>query len=402
MRTDIAVIGAGIMGTSAALSLAEQGAGVVVLEAGEIGEGASSRPGGFVVPHFSVGSPAEVRERIGDDADRTLQLAGGSAQAVFDRIRTLGIDCDASQTGWYHPAHSAGAFARVRAIAEQWTALGFPGELLDAAETEIRTGARGYAGSWYAPTGGTLHPLRYCRGLADAAIARGARIHEQSAALAIERRAGRYLIRTSKGELIAEKVVVCTNGLASELVPPMTASIVPLRVWQCATEPLPASWRAHLFQRGECLSDTRRNLFTYRFDADGRLITGALDAAGVSGERAGRAMARRLARELRLPGVPRIEYLWWGDSSLSATRLPATLVVDGGVLSATACNARGIALSTVVGEAVGRYALGGERPPVTVLGDAARSTARLQSRLSRFYPHFAPLLDWLDTRRSHA
>jgi len=400
-RADVAVIGAGIMGSAAALALAAGGAQVVLLEAGEVGEGASSRPGGFVVPHFSVGSPEEVRARVGDDADRLLQMVGGSAQAVFDRIRALGIACEASQGGWYHPAHSAGALRRVRAVAEQWAALGHPGELLDPLDTAARTGAVGYAGSWFAPSGGTLHPLRYCRGLADAAVACGVRIHEHSLAMAIERRPGGYVVRTAQGELRVEKVVVCTNGLSSELVPPMTASIVPLRVWQCATEPLPLHWRQTLFQQGECLSDTRRNLFTYRFDAAGRLITGALDAVGVSGRRAGQAMARRLARALRLPDVPRIEFLWWGDSSLSAARLPVSLVVNGGVVSATACNARGIALSTAVGEAVGRYLLGGERPPVPVLGDGGRASARLQSRLSRFYPHFAPLLDWLDTQRSH-
>ncbi|MDH7640012.1 NAD(P)/FAD-dependent oxidoreductase [Sphingomonas oryzagri] len=398
-KADIAIVGAGIMGTSAALALAEAGADVAVLEAGEVGEGASSRPGGFVVPHLSVGSPDEVRERIGDIADTLLPMVGRSAQAVFDRIRAYGIDCDARQGGWYHPAHAVGAMERVRDIVIQWERLGFPGEMLDARQTAERTSAQGYVGSWFAASGGTLHPLRYCRGMMDAAAARGARLYERSRVLGIEAQPGSYRLVTERGSLVADRVLVCTNGLSSALAPSMTATIVPLRVWQCATEPLPAEWTAHLFRNGECLSDTRRNLFTYRVDSEGRIVTGALDAFATSPKRSAAIMARRLKAMLGLPDVPRIQHMWWGDSSLSAPRYPASMVVNGGIISASACNARGIALSSVVGEALADHLLTGAPLPLPTLGGASRASAGLQSRLSNFYPHIAPLLDWLDARR---
>jgi glycine/D-amino acid oxidase-like deaminating enzyme len=402
VRAGIVVIGGGIMGAATALRLAEDGTDVLLIEGGEIGDGASSRPGGFVVPHFSVGSPSEVMARVGEIGRELVDAVGRSAQHVFRRITSLGIECDARQDGWYHPAHGMGAMRRITAIADQWADAGYPGTLLGADQTFMRTGVQGYAGSWLAPSGGTLHPLRYCRGLMDAAIARGCRTFENSAVRSIERGHAGYRVLTSAGSVLADKVIVCTNGLSGDLVPAMTRSIVPLRVWQCATEPLSAAQRAGLFQDGACLSDTRRNLFTYRFDADGRLITGALDMIGVSPQRAASGMSRRLQHFLRLPNPPRITHLWDGVSSLSGSRLPATLVADGGLISGTACNARGIALSTLIGEALAEYALGLRAPPMPVLDTSRPATAGLQSRLSRFYPHLAPLLDWVDMRRARA
>lgn len=399
VRTAVAVVGAGIMGSAVALHLAERGVSVALVEAGEVGEGASSRPGGFVVPHFSVGSPEAVRARMGEGADRLIPLVGGSAEAVFALVLRLGIACDARQGGWHHPAAGAPALARVRALAAQWAAAGFPGELLSAGAVAERTGVAGYAGGWFAPSGGTLHPLLYCRGLADAATAQGARLFERSPVGAIERAPGGYRLATPGGAVLAERVLVCTNGLSSALVPPLAAAIVPLRVWQCATEPLPPERLRHLFARGEGLSDTQRNLFTYRVDPDGRLITGALASFGVGRARVGLAMARRLARMLALPEVPRLGHLWSGDGSLSAGRLPVSVVASGGIVSASACNARGIALSTVIGAALAAHVADGAPLPVPVLAARSAGNARLQARLSRFYPHLAPVLDWLDARR---
>lgn len=402
LRCDVAVVGAGIMGTTTAQALASAGVDVILIEAGEVGSGASSTPGGFVVPHFSVGSPRAIVERAGDVGQRLVDATGRSADSLFAKVRALGIDCDARQDGWYQPAHSARAQAQIEDVAGQWRARGFGVEMLSARETAEQTGVEGYYGSWLAPSGGTVHPLRYCRGLADAAVAAGTRLFERSPALAIERRSGRYSIRLAGGRVTADKIILCTNGLSGDLAPPMTASIIALDVWQCATAPIPAAERRHLFQGGEALSDTREHLFTYRVDRNGRLITGALDAFGVSPARQAALMAQRLQTMLRLPRLPEITHLWMGTSSISAPRYPATLLVDGGIVSATACNARGIALSTVIGDSLARYVLDGTPPPMPLLEAGAARTAGLQRRLRRFYPLMGPILDWIDTRRAPA
>lgn len=401
-RCDVAVVGAGIMGATTAQALAAAGLDVILLEAGEVGSGASSTPGGFVVPHFSVGSPEAIVDRVGEVGEQLVEVTGRSAEHLFAKVRALGIDCDARQDGWYQPSHSARAQARIEDVAGQWRARGMDVSTLTAQETAERTGVDGYHGSWFAPSGGTIHPLRYCRGLVDAAVAAGARLFERSPALAIERRVGRHAVRVAGGEIIADKVILCSNGLSGDLVPPMTASIVTLDVWQCATAPIPAADRRHLFQGGEALSDTREHLFTYRVTGDGRFITGALDAFGISPRRQAALMARRLQTMLRLPGRPEITHLWMGTSSVSAPRYPATLLVDGGIISATACNARGIALSTVIGDSLARMVVDGTPPPIPLLEAGASHSAGLQRRLRSFYPLMAPILDWIDARRAPA
>ena len=385
------------MGLSAALRAARSGASVTLLEAGLVGSGASSKPGGFVVPHFSVGSPAEVVARVGTGGEQLVRMVGNSAARVFELIAETGIQCDAKQGGWYQPAHSTSSLRRIQTLAAEWQDYGLEVDLLDAAETAFRTGTKGYCGSWYTPSGGTIHPLKYCRGLADAAVAAGCHLYENSPVCRVDDCAGHMMVHTAQGCITADRVVVCTNGLSRKLVPSLSDSIVPLKVHQCATFPLQKEALERLFSKGECLSDTRRNLFTYRLDADGRLITGALDTLGVSPARAARKMAVRLSEMLRLDEVPMVEFLWSGVSSLSASRLPATVVEDGRLIAASSCNARGIALSTVVGEALADFILGGEKLFLPRLSGVRPASARAQQRMSRLYPHVAPLLDWAES-----
>src|SRR4051812_40559400 len=111
---DVLVVGAGFLGLSLALHLAERDVSVVVLEAREPGFGASGRNTGFVVPTLKTAlGPADVGRILGEDVgERLVRLVGESGSTVFDLIRRLGIDCSAEQAGWMQPAHTA-AMARV-------------------------------------------------------------------------------------------------------------------------------------------------------------------------------------------------------------------------------------------------------------------------------------------------
>ncbi|MBM3573059.1 MAG: FAD-binding oxidoreductase, partial [Alphaproteobacteria bacterium] len=178
-RADIAVIGAGYTGLSAALHLAEAGVSVRVLEANQIGSGASGRNNGQVIPTLTRHDPRAIRAFLGEPwAERFVKLLVGSADLVFGLIRRHGIDCDAVQTGWIQPAHSPGRAELARRRAEQWHDAGAPAAFLDRDELAAMVGARGYHGGWINRSGGHVNPLALARGLAGAAMKAGARIHE--------------------------------------------------------------------------------------------------------------------------------------------------------------------------------------------------------------------------------
>jgi glycine/D-amino acid oxidase-like deaminating enzyme len=231
--------------------------------------------------------------------------------------------------------------------------------LHDAAETARLTGCKHYLGSWSHSDGGTVHPLKLVYGLARTAVLRGARIYTGSAVRSLTRETGRWRLTTSQGELIADKVLVCTNALSNGLFPRLAATVIPVTIVQAATEPIAPDDRRHLFGQGQCLSDTRTNLFTYRFDGAWRLISGALPVPWIGARsRVASHVASRLRSVLALRDKPRIAFSWCGRASVSRDFLPSLYEMEEGVLAGTGCNGRGIAVSAELGRAMAALVLG--------------------------------------------
>ena len=162
IKVDVAIVGGGFAGLTAALYLAPRGVRVAVLEAEEIGAGASGLNAEFVVPNLAKADPESVLTRLGADRGRRLlDLVGRGGDRVFEIIRDCAIDCDAAQTGWLQPAHSDAACAIAQTRVAFWQSLGRPVDYLAAVEIAARTGMDVYRAALLDRSGGTIHPLNY-------------------------------------------------------------------------------------------------------------------------------------------------------------------------------------------------------------------------------------------------
>lgn len=357
---DLAIVGGGFSGLSTALHATGKGLSVAVLEAEVIAWGATGRNAGFVVPNFAKMDPVNILAHLGPErGERLIDFAAGSADLIFGLIRRHGIDCDAVQSGWIQPAHSPAAFEKVKSRAGQWAQRGRPAVTLDRQEVEALTGAKGYVGGWMDRSGGVLNPVEYARGLADAAEKAGARIFEHSRVTSVDRTADGWTLATPSGSVRAGKVLIATNAYGGSLNPLLQRTYFPLKVFQIATAPLPREIRTRLLPGGQGVGDTRRNLFTFRFDAENRLISGGMHILGAGADtRVPQAIWRRLGRHLDLPELPPLAHSWSGMAAVEPDFLPHLLDLGLGLIAGRACNGRGIAMTTAMGKVLADWASG--------------------------------------------
>jgi glycine/D-amino acid oxidase-like deaminating enzyme len=362
LDVDLAIVGGGFAGLSTALHAAGLGLSVAVLEAESIAWGASGRNAGFVVPNFARMDPDDILAHLGTErGERLIDLAAGSGDLVFGLIRRHSIDCDAVQTGWIQPAHSPAAFEKVKSRAAQWARRGRPAVTLDRQQIEAMTGVRGYAGGWMDRSGGVLNPVAYARGLADAAERAGARIFERTRVTAVDRLTDGWALETPLGKVRAGKALVATNAYGGSLQPQLQRTFIPLKVFQIATKPLPRDVRTRLLPGGQGAGDTRRNLFTFRFDAENRLISGGMHILGIGAEtRVPQTIRQRLATQLDLPDLPPLAYSWSGLAAVETDFLPHLVELGPNLIAGRACNGRGIAMTTAMGKALADWAAGSD------------------------------------------
>lgn len=358
---DVAIIGGGFTGMTAARELLIAGRSVAVLDAGRIGGGASGMNAGFVVPNFAKADPNAVRSKLGTERGNTLlRLVGDGANAVFRTIEEDGIACDARQTGWLNPAFGAASADMLKARAALWRELGRPVSFLDADQVREQTGMSIYAGALLDEEGGTIHPLDYLSGLAQGVRRRGGTVHEGQVVDKVTRDGvGWRLAMRSGATLTAAKVLLCTNGFNTGVASRMGRSSVPLRVYQIATTPADRDTIRRISPDGRPVGDTRQNLFTYRLDRDNRLISGGMAAIPFGAfDRLGRAVAERLSEELGLPQAVTPEVVWTGVAAMTPDFLPRLYQMGEGWFGGIGCNGRGIAMTAQLGRVLARAALG--------------------------------------------
>ena len=358
-RSQVVIIGAGYTGLSAALHLCESGIDVVVVDAAELGEGASGLNGGQVIAGVKH-DPDTLEQMFG--ARRGAQLVATVASApdlVFGLISKYQIDCEATRNGWIQPATSESALAAIDVRVAQWRRRGAPVELLDRAHVSRLIGSQRYCGGWLDRRGGTVQPRSLLLGLARVVGRLGGRIFTRSAAIALKRTDGHWRVDTARGQVTAATVVVATNAYSGTLLDAVRRSVIAVPSFQVATEPLPAALRHSILPQGQAASDTWHLLRYFRLSADGRLVMGSRGLFGSTPVTIAARHHYRAVQEIfpQLRGV-RYEYHWGGMVAMTSDHLPHLHELAPGLHAGLGYNGRGVAMAIVMGQLLARRILG--------------------------------------------
>nr|WP_210285927.1 FAD-binding oxidoreductase [Aureimonas jatrophae] len=356
---DVAVIGAGFTGLSAALHLAEGGARVAVVEAAEIGFGGSGRNVGLVNAGLWV-MPDEVPRTLGPvHGERVLQVLSDAPRAVFDLVERHAMACEPVRAGTLHLAVGPAGAEEINERARQWQARGAAVEVLDAAETARRTGTGTYGAALLDHRAGTIQPLGYVRGLARAAIAAGAEVFTSSPVTACESEGARWRVSTAAGSVLADWVVVATNAYTSAPFPQIAGELVRLPYFNIATRPLSSNLARSILPGREGCWDTKEVLSSFRLDQAGRLVIGSVGALRGTGTTIHRRWARQTLRRL-FPqlGDVAFEAEWYGRIGMTTDAVPRFHRLAPRILSFSGYNGRGIAPGTVFGRSLAGHILG--------------------------------------------
>ncbi len=401
ISVDVAVIGGGFTGLSAALHLAEKGVTVAVAEAKMIGFGGSGRNVGLVNAGMWT-KPEDLIATLGTEVGtRLLTELGDGPSLVYKLVEKHNIACEAVRNGTLHLAVGTEGLKDIQDRERQWKTFGAPVEVVDADRAQSLTGAPGFAGALLDRRAGTIQPLAYARGLAHAALAAGAQIYTETPLRSAERKGDLWKLTVGNGTITAKSVIVATNAYGDMLSQtPWTAYTQELTIlpyFQFATNPLSDNIARSILPERQGCWDTGLVMTSFRMDQQNRLIFGSVGRLDALAEGTHRAFAERSLRKL-FPAIGdfRFEYWWDGRIGMTTNNLPQMHVMAPNVFSVSGYNGRGIAPGTVFGRALANHVTG--EPNALPLVETPLTPDPWRNVKSAFYHAGAQAKHFIDRR----
>ncbi len=350
---EVAVVGAGFTGLSAALRLTELGFDVAVLDAHRVGWGASGRNGG------QLGSGQRVDQ---DDLEATYgeqkaaqlwQLAEDSKALVRRLIDTHRIDCDYC-TGIIGTDHKQRYSRSTRAYVDKLKKVyGYKDiDYLEGRELAELLGTDGYFSAAVDSGAGHLHPLKYALGLAQAVESSGGVIYESSVAESVSTENG-ISIHTATGTLKAERLIIACNGYLGNLQPEVASTVMPINNYIIATDPLDTEQYESILRNNMAVADSRFVVNYFRKSADKRLLFGGRESYGYRFPEDIKSFVRKAMINIypQLDNIG-IEYGWGGTLAITMNRMPHVRALSANVYSASGYSGHGVGMATLCGHLV--------------------------------------------------
>jgi glycine/D-amino acid oxidase-like deaminating enzyme len=390
-QCDVAIIGAGYTGLSAALTLARAGRSVVVLDAAAPGQGASSRSGGMI-GHGHRLSYVKLIERFGAEKAKALIREG---MASLDFVKALITDekidatlqvCGRMRGAWTEADYET----MTREAAALRRDLAMPVDVLSKADVRRDVAADCYHGGMLFHAHGGVHPALFQQGLLQRARAAGALVAGYTAVTAIKRDAGGFAVDTGRGSLRAAEVIAATNADTGRITRCLASRLVPLPSFLIATEPLGQDRVRSLIPNGRMIVETNAKHRFLRPSPDGtRLVMGGRAALHPIPLAEARAWLTNELRNL-FPSLAdvRVSHVWTGNVAMTRSDLPGIGQREG-VWYALGCNGSGVALMPYLGHKVALKILG-KREGATAYDDI--NFAAIPFYDGRAW--FRPLMTW--------
>jgi gamma-glutamylputrescine oxidase len=350
-KADVVIIGGGLTGVSTALSLAEKGVEVALLESRHYGWGASGRSGGQIISGYAA-EQSTLEKLVGIDTAKELwDHSLAAVEYTRERIDQHTIDCDL-QRGYLH----VGVKTRHARELEQW--IEHMDKVYDHAILEYHDksqlteilGTDLYAGGVSDPGSGHLHPLNYTLGLSRAAIDAGATLFANSPVTRVKEQGSEYEILCDRGTIRCDSVVYACNAYLDRLNKRMQSRIMPVGTYIIATEPLGESTARSLISNNAAVSDTNFVLDYFRLSADHRMLFGGrVSYSTLEPRRLSTSLNQRMLRVFPQLAGTRIDFSWGGFVAITRNRAPHIGRLSRNCFFAQGFSGHGMALTGYVG-----------------------------------------------------
>lgn len=372
---DVAVIGSGFTGLSAARTLAKRGAKVAVLEAETIGWGASSRNGGMVLTGMKLGVNKLISMYGREHTQRMYAASLASINCVEEIVREEKIDCDFARCGHLEVACKQKHFDDYARQAEV-IAREFNHGLRVVQKNELgaEIGSTIYFGGMVDEISAGCNPARYVAGLARAAMKAGAQIFERTRVQKVEREPRNggtgWKLSTSRGSTWAQEVFVGTSGYTGKATPAIRKKIIPIGSFIITTEVLPEALARELSPRNRMIYDSKNYLYYYRLTPDRRMLFGGRAAFFPENDQTIRSSAEILRRGM-IEVYPqlsdaKIDYVWGGTLDFAFDIMPHAGQLDG-MYYAVGYAGHGVAMATHQGQKIAEL-MAGDKPENPFVG----------------------------------
>lgn len=355
---DVAIVGGGFTGLSAAYHLAKAGTNVILIEAHRMGDGASGRNGGQM-GSGQRGGVLELEKQYGFDFSKALwDMAEDAKDNLHEVAKAGNFDFDYA-SGQLTPMHKKRYEAHEKAHIDAVNARYGYGDLhwLPQDEMAERLGSSHYYGGSYDSATGHFHPLKYLVGLARTAAKAGAQLHEQTRAIKVQS-GTKITIKTSNGTITADQCLLALNGHHQDIEGKTARNVMPIQSFIGATEPLPDD--TPVLPGGEAVDDSRFVVRYFRKSKDNRLLFGGREVYSKTDHGNISAAIRRQIAEVypSLKDVP-ITHAWGGSVAITMQRMPYVREVEPGLWSAGGYSGHGAMLSNYTGRLIAEKFLGG-------------------------------------------